>query len=117
MGKRHPIVLELGKVNDNATTFDLITERWKAGYLFCFQRFAFRIATNAPTQVDVGVRRAGRDFWLETFASVVANDIDGFYPEVWIPSDYQIIVRVSGGTVGNLCEAWIYGYIEPEVGP
>lgn len=112
MAKKHPIVLEVAKVIDNATTFDLITERWKAGFLFCFQRFAFRIATNAPTQVDVGVRRAGKNFWLETFATPTADDIDGFYPEIWVPTDYQIIMRVSGGTLARLAEAWVYGYIE-----
>lgn len=114
MGKRHPIVLELARAIDTTGNFDLITERWKPGYLFCFQRFAFRIATNAPTQVDVGVRRAGKNFWLETFAAPTADDVDGFYPEVWIPTDYQIIFRTTGGTLTNLAEAWIYGYIEEQ---
>lgn len=114
MAKKHPIVLELSGAIDTTGNFDLTTARWKSGYLFCFQRVAFRVATNSPTQVDIGVRRAGKNFWLETFASPTADDIDGFRPMIWVPSDYQIIVRVTGGTLGDLCEAWIYGYIEDQ---
>ena len=114
MAKKHPIVLEIAGARSSATNFDLVTERWKPGFLFCLQRVSFRIATSNPTKVDIGVRRAGKNFWLETFKTVVYDDVYQYEEEIWVPSDYEVIVRVIGGTTGALCEAWVYGYIQEE---
>lgn len=112
MVKKHPIVLPLAGTSDGSSNFDLISKRWKSGFLFAFQRCAFRVSDHNPTQFDVGIRRGGTNFWLYTDTTTNKDDIGSVKPNVWCPTDYQIIIRFVGTTSGDLCEAWIYGYIE-----
>jgi hypothetical protein len=40
-----------------------------------------------------------------------ATYVYNYYKPVWVPSDYQVLVKFASAGNKKLCQAWLYGYL------
>lgn len=109
MSLPQPTVSSLSGTCDASGNLTLKTRRGEPGQLHYVQLVAVRVTATDTVLVDIGIERAGLQFWLETLSMANKARVYCYYHPVHIPSDYQVVVKFSAAGNKQLCEAWVLG--------
>lgn len=113
MAGKRPFLFPLGGTSDASGDLTLKSQRLKTGEVLCVQLISVRNNDTGACLATFGFERTGRQVWLETVVMTTATYVYNYYKPVWVPSDYQVVVKFASAGNKKLCEAWVYGYLEP----
>lgn len=116
MAEWQSFVLQLRRTATAATTFVISTRAFEPGLTLHIDAIGVTNLDSAGKLVDVGVRRAGVDFYFETLTITTATYYYSTTRPFTIPSDYKIIVRALSPASGDRYIVNIFGRFVEKMG-
>jgi len=111
MAGKRPFLFPLAGTSNAAGNLTLKSRPLKPGEVLCVQLISVRNSDTDSCLATFGFERAGLQVWLETVTMTTKAYVYNYYKPVWVPSDYQVVVKFSAAGDSKLCEAWLYGYL------
>jgi hypothetical protein len=97
-------------------TGTLKTNQLVGGQLLCIQLISVRNPDTKTPDFHIGVDRGGELYYIETKTPSGRGRAVRTKGPIWVPSDYQVRVDVSGGGDNDEVEMFVYGYLTNNAG-
>lgn len=111
MAGKRPFLFPLAGTSDASGDLTLKSRPLRPGEVLCVQLISVRNNDTNTVLATFGFERAALQVWLETVVMTTATYVYNYYKPVWVPSDYQVVVKFASAGNKKLCEAWLYGYL------
>jgi len=70
---------------------------------------AVELASDAPSEVRVGIRSAGFVYWFDSNNSPVAGELSRFKPQVNLREGETLVIRLYANTTLKVANAYVLG--------
>ena len=111
MGKKIPVVLDVRRGSTGLTNEDIVIPIEAPGQLLCVQRVCFEDEDNACTEARFGAKRGSGLIWIESVELPTAGALYSLVDPLWLPGEYQLVVRFTGSTTGDDLYVLVLGYV------
>jgi len=108
------IIRSMIEVCTNATVQDVSLDEWAAGTMVRWRNIAAIDRDNAPTTLEVGVKRGRQFFPFRAETPGAAARSVRLHGAFLAPGQYRPTARFYGATLGDSLELYVSGEVESE---
>ena len=109
---RQTVLYDLYGTANTSGAATLRLNRLKRGQLLCVQCVSTRNDDNSKVKALVGIDRAGAFYELVTIYCAEKTYTYAFPAKIWLDSDCQLEIRITGAGASGKVYAWVYGYLQ-----
>lgn len=111
MPRKQTIFYDLKGTADASGNCTIRSNRLRGGQLLCVQVVSTRNDDNDNVKARVGIDRMGAFYEIVTILCTSKTLTYAAGLEIWLESDCQLRIDITGANPSGPCYAWLYGYL------